>query len=201
MSVSEVLAARRTCRSFAPEPLADWLLDELVDKARRTPTAGNCQGVEFLILEGTDQVTSFWDTTLPSDRRGGFPWPGLLSAPALVVPFGLPEVYLKRYSENDKVASGMGGDKADWAVPYWLTDAAFSMMALQLLVVEQGLGCCFFGLFDNEAAVRQRFGVPDTARSPGVLAIGHPDEAALRPSRSSSRVRSPLATVAHRGNW
>jgi|TARA_B100000959_G_scaffold198927_1_gene208072 nitroreductase len=125
----------------------------------------------------------------------------LLLAPAIVIPFGLPEVYLERYGEEDKVASGLGADAADWPVPYWLTDAAFVAMALQLLVVEENLGCCFFGLFGNEGVVRRRFDVPESARSPGALAIGHPDHEHLRPSTSASRPRRPTASVVHNGRW
>ncbi|HCV35619.1 MAG: nitroreductase family protein [Acidimicrobiales bacterium] len=201
MSVAEALAARRTCRSFTSEPLADGLLDHLLDRARRAPTAGNCQGVEFLVLEGPDSVAEFWHTTLPSEKRSVFPWPGLLLAPALVVPFGLPMHYLARYSEEDKVATGLGEGMGAWPVPYWLTDAAFAAMALQLLVIDEGLGCCFFGLFGNEIALRERFKVPESARSPGVVAIGHPEGQTVRPSNSTSRDRRPLAGVVHRGGW
>ncbi|MDP6481194.1 MAG: nitroreductase family protein [Acidimicrobiales bacterium] len=201
MSVNEALAARRTCRTFTREPLAAGVLDSLLERARRTPTAGNCQGVEFLVLEGPDEVAAFWGSTLAPEKRRSFPWPGLLSAPGIVIPFGLPEVYLDRYSEDDKAASGLGGDMADWPVPYWLTDAAFAAMALQLLVVEEGLGSCFFGLFGNEEAVRERFEVPGSARSPGAIAIGHPDRDAQRPSTSASRPRRPAASVVHHGRW
>ena len=201
MSVGEVLAARRTCRSFTSDSLPSGLIDDLVDRARRTPTAGNCQGVEFLVLDDPGDVAAFWDTTLPRDRRSSFPWPGMLEVPALVLPFGLPECYLDRYREPDKAGSGLGDDAGDWSVPYWLTDAAFAAMAFQLLVVEAGLACCFFGLFGNEAAVRGRFDVPDTARAPGVVAVGYPDPEGDRPSGSAGRQRRPRDEVLHRGCW
>ncbi len=86
-------------------------------------------------------------------------------------------------------------------MPYWLTDAAFAAMALQLLAVEEGLGCCFFGLFDHEAAVAERFGAPDGARAVGTIAIGHPDPSAFRPSGSVDRGRRPLDEILHRGMW
>lgn len=200
VTVSDALGDRRSCRSFTPEPLAAGLLDDLVDVARRTPTAGNCQGVEFLVLEGVD-VGAYWDTTLPADRRGGFPWPGLLNAPALVVPFGLPGLYVTRYGEPDKAPTGLGAGSEAWTVPYWLTDAAFAAMALQLLAVETGLACCFFGLFEHEEAVRRRFGVPYGARAVGTVAIGHPEPSAARSSRSAARGRRPLGEVLHRGSW
>ena len=158
MTVSDALRDRRSCRSFAKTPLAVGTLDDLVDRARRTPTAGNCQGVEFLTLEGAD-VSAYWDTTLPTDRRGAFPWPGLVNAPALVLAFGLPARYLNRYAEPDKEGSSLSGSASDWPVPYWLTDAAFAAMALQLLAVEAGLGLLLLW------PLRARRSGPGTVRS------------------------------------
>ena len=200
MTVADALHVRRSCRSFIDRPLGPGILDNLIDKARRTPTAGNCQGVEFLVLEG-DGVTAYWDTTLSAARRVNFPWPGLLSAPALVIPWGLTGRYVARYAEDDKTQTGLGDSSEAWPVPYWLTDAAFAAMALQLLVVELGLGCCFFGLFEHEEAVAKRFGVPDGARALGSIAIGYPDERAQRPSGSVDRGRRPLSGVLHRNSW
>ena len=200
MTVSDALGDRRSCRSFTPESLDAGLLDDLVDAARRTPTAGNCQGVEFLALEGAD-AAAYWETTLSAERRAAFPWPGLLVAPAIVVPFGIPSRYLARYAETDKAATGLGDASEAWSVPYWLTDAAFAALALQLLVVEVGLGCCFFGLFEHEDAVRRRFGVPDEARAVGAIAVGHPKPSGARSSQSTTRGRRPLDEVLHRGSW
>ncbi|MEC8947320.1 MAG: nitroreductase family protein [Actinomycetota bacterium] len=200
MTVTDALSDRRSCRSFTDQPLAPGLLDDLVDRARRTPTAGNCQGVEFLILEG-EGVADYWDVTLPAHRREDFPWPGLLAAPALVVPWGVADRYLERYAESDKARARLGGSPGEWPVPYWLTDAAFAAMALQLLAVEAGLGCCFFGLFGHEGAVADRFDVPESARAVGVVAIGHPDPTTARASGSVERGRRPLSEVLHRGEW
>jgi nitroreductase len=200
MTVADALSDRRSCRSFAEEPLAPGLLDDLVDRARRTPTAGNCQGVEFLVLEG-DGVADYWDVTLPANRRESFPWPGLLAAPVLVIPWGVADRYLDRYAESDKASTGLGDSTENWPVPYWLIDAAFAAMAFQLLVVEAGLGCCFFGMFGHEGAVAERFEVPKGARAVGVVAVGHPDPATARSSGSVERGRRPLDEVIHRGKW
>jgi len=200
MTVADALSDRRSCRSFTDQPLAPGLLEDLVDRARRTPTAGNCQGVEFLVLEG-DGVADYWDITLPADRRTSFPWPGLLAAPVLVVPWGMADRYLERYAETDKASAGLGSSVENWPVPYWLTDAAFAAMALQLLVVEAGLGCCFFGLFGHEGGVAERFDVPEGAWAVGAVAIGYPDPTTARDSGSVERGRRPLDEVLHRGEW
>ncbi len=198
--VAAALAARRSCRSFSTDPLPAGQLDDLLDRARRTPTAGNAQGVEFLVLDTPDAVEAYWSVTLPDERRAAFPWPGLLHAPALVVPYGVPDRYLDRYAEPDKAAAGLGGDADSWPVPYWLVDASFAAMALQLLVVDAGLACCVFGQFDHEPQVAARFGVPDGCRAIGTIAVGWAADDG-RPSASTARKRRPLDEVVHRGRW
>jgi len=139
MNVRAALESRRSCRSFLDRSLPSGLLDALVDRARRTPSAGNTQGVGFLVLEGSEQTAAYWGTTLPERDREAFPWPGLLLAPALVVVYTDAGRYLERYSEPDKASTGLGGSDGDWPIPYWFVDAAFSAMALQLLAVDEGL--------------------------------------------------------------
>ena len=201
LGVADALAARRSCRSFLERPLEQGLLADLIDRARRTPSAGNAQGVDFLLLEGPADTAAYWETTLPEEGRATFPWPGLLAAPALVVVYADADRYVERYAEADKAASGLGGDAGDWPVPYWYVDAAFAALALQLLVVGKGLGCCFFGLFEHERAVAERFGVPSGRRAVGVVAVGHPATAGQRPSGSTTRGRRDLGEVLHRGHW
>ena len=84
MSVSGALRARRSCRSFSSRPLEQELVDDLVDRARRTPTAGNSQGVEFLVLHGPEEVDTYWDTSLSDEARSSFAFPGLLRALSLI---------------------------------------------------------------------------------------------------------------------
>jgi nitroreductase len=74
-------------------------------------------------------------------------------------------------------------------------------MLMLLAAVDEGLGAVFFGLFDQEPAVRTRFGIPDDAQPIGTLALGYP-AADDRPSGSATtRSRKPLADVIHRGRW
>jgi len=200
LSVTQALAARRSCRSYETTPVDLKVIRDLIDRARRTPTAGNSQGVEFLILHGENQVASYWDATLDEARRDAFPWPGLLLAPVLVVPYGVPERYLNRYQEEDKESSGLGESANAWPIPYWIVDAASAATALQLLVVESGMGCCFFGQFGNEEKVSQRFSVPKDAQAIGTIAIGWAAEND-RLSTSATRERRPLEDVVHLSEW
>lgn len=199
MEFDEVVRRRRMVRAFAPDPVDPELVDDLIDRARRGPSAGNCQSIEFLVLEGPDQTRQYWDTTLPLDRRADFGWPDLLLAPVIVVVWVDPSVYLSRYSETDKATSGLGESTTAWSVPYWWVDGGAAVMTMLHGAVDRGLGALFFGLFEHEDAVRERFGVPAARRAVGAVALGRP--VGDRPSLSATRPRPRLDRVIHRGRW
>ena len=72
-------------RRFDTAPLADELVTELLDLARRAPSAGYSQGVHFLALSGA-AVRTFWQVT------GGDAWfdEGVQAAPTIVIPLADP---------------------------------------------------------------------------------------------------------------
>lgn len=184
----------------APQPVPAATVDALLDAARRhAPSAGNAQAVRFLVLDTPETVAGYWDLTLPSARRDGFAWPGLLVAPVLVVVLVDPAAYVARYAEADKARTGLGEGPEAWTVPYWWVDGGAVVQNLLLAVVDEGLGACLFGLFAHEAAVLAAHGVPAGWRAVGTVALGHP--APDRPGRSASRTRPPIGEVVRRGRW
>ena len=191
------MRARRMVRAFTDAPVADDLLEELLDLARRAPSAGNTQSLELLALRGAD-VSTYWEATL-GDRTDSFRWQGLLVAPVLVVPYVRPDAYAERYSESDKERTGLGAGVDAWPVPYWWVDGGAAVENLLLAAAAAGLGACFFGQFEHEAAVREAFGVPDSHRALGTVALGHP--APDERGASSGRPRPPLDEIVHRGHW
>ena len=159
----------------------------------RGPSAGHAQGLDLVVLTG-DDVARYWSVTLA--EPSSFRWQGLLRAPVLVVPVVSPSDYADRYAEADKAATGLGTVDA-WPVPYWWVDGGAGVENLLLACVAEGLGACFFGQFDHEAAVKDAFGIPDDRRCLGTVALGHPvpDE----PGRSADRPRRTDAI--HLGGW
>lgn len=186
-------------RAFTAEPVDPALVDELVDLARRAPSAGNSQGWAFVVLSGAQETARYWDVTLPPERRGSFRWPGLVAAPVLVVCLVRPDAWVERYTEDDKARTGLGADIDAWPVPYWWVDGGMAVENLLLGAVDAGLGACFFGLFQHEPAVLHALGVPAGWRALGTVALGHP--APDEPGRSVDRPRPPLDEVLHRGGW
>lgn len=186
-------------RAFLPDPIDHAVIDQLLERARRAPSAGNTDALEFLVLDTPAAVAAYWDTTLTDARREVFPWPRLLDAPVLVIPWVDPEAYVARYAETDKAHTGLGEGADRWSVPYWFVDGGAAVMALLLGAEREGLGALLFGLFSHEDAVRERFGVPFGRRAVGAVAIG--ERAPDRPSASAARPRRPIEEIIHRTRW
>jgi nitroreductase len=198
VELRDAIRRRRMVRAFARRPVSRQVVDELLDLARRAPSAGNTQPWHFVVLEG-DETARLWDVTLPAPRRESFAWSGLLDAAVLVVPIVDPAAYAARYAEDDKRLTGLGEGLAAWPVPYWWVDGGMAVHGLLLAAVDAGLGALFYGLFDREAAVLAALGVPEGYRALGAVALGWP--APDEPGRSAGRPRPPLDNVVHRGGW
>lgn len=199
MELGDAVRRRRMVRAFTDQPVDAGVVDELVDLARRAPSAGNSQGCAFVVLSGAEETARYWDVTLPVERRASFRWPGLVAARVLVVCLVRPGAWVERYAEPDKARTGLGEGSEVWPVPYWWVDAGMAVEHLLLGAVDAGLGACFFGVFDHEAAVLAALGVPEGWRAVGTVALGHP--APDEPGRSAARPRPPLDEVLHRGGW
>jgi len=201
MEFAAVVRSRRMARAFEARPVPPDVLDRVLDLARRVPAAGNTQGLDLVVLEGSEQTARYWDASLPAERRGAFPWPRLLDAPVLIVPVGDPAAYVDRYAEPDKARTGLGEGLGAWPVPYWYVDTAFAAMVALLAAVDEGLGALFFGQFEHEAAVKAALGIPVDRRPVGTIALGYAAAESDRPSVSAQRPRRPLDDVVHRGRW
>jgi nitroreductase len=204
MEWEKVVRSRRMVRDFTDAPVDDAMLERLLDLARRVPSAGFSQGIDFIVLNGVEQTARFWDRTLPPDERAAFPWPGLLQAPVLVLPMADAAAYVARYAQPDKAHAGLGTSADDWPIPYWYVDTAMAAMTLLHGVVDAGLGALFFGIFRNEAELLADLGVPAGIRPVGAIAIGHPTDAARAVQAEGSartRRRRPLEETVHRNGW
>ena len=190
-------------RAFSPDPIDPDQLDRLVELAARAPSAGKTQGWHLVVLEGPD-TRRFWDITLPSERRAGFRWAGLLDAPVIALPFADPDAYVERYAEPDKAATGLGVSADAWPTPYWTIDASMAVMTLLLAAEDAGLGALLFAVFRGESELRAELGVPDRLQLLGAIALGTPappvDDAA-GPGRSAGRRRRPPDEIVHRAGW
>jgi nitroreductase len=185
-------------RNFSTESVDPQLMIDLLDLARRAPSAGYSQGVHFVVLTG-DAVSRFWRTT-DADAWFATTQAGVLSAPVIVLPIADPTAYTARYSESDKAGHGLGV-AANWPVPFWLTDTAMAVQNLLLLLEARRLGALYFGIFRNVDALMAELEVPEGMLSVGAVAIGH-RASSDRPSGSATtRPRRDATEVVHFDHW
>jgi nitroreductase len=219
MDLHEAIRRRAMVRSFARDPVDPVVVDTLLQAALRAPSAGNTAGTAWIVLQGAEETTAYWEATTDEAWRATSPRSeGLRRAPVILLAYASAEAYVARYAEPDKAILGSGrvsdvgrgpdahpgpalGTRADeWPVPYWMGDAAFGVMTLLLAAVEAALGACILGNFRGETALAQSLAVPEPWRLFCAVALGHPDGNDHR-SRSLDRPRPEPVERIHRGHW
>ncbi len=196
MEFRDVVRKRRMVRSFSDEPVAEDVLARVLDTARRGPSAGYSQGIEFVVVTDADVRA-----TIARGSDGARPLPAIIPPVYILICAGA-EIYRSRYREDDKatVRARLSDDEL-WAVPYWHVDAGAAMMLLLLAAVDEGLGAWFVGAYDQEW-LRELLDIPESFTAVGITMIGHPAPAADRPSGSAkTRTRRPIDDVVHRERW
>ena len=199
MEFDDVVRRRRSIRSYTSEIPPAKTIDRIIETARRAPTAGFAQGVDFLVLDDPTAVGRFYDLThpdgaeIPKDVLDARP-------PCVVVVYSDPERYLSRYSEDDKIKFGLD-DPDRWPVHFWDVDAAMAAMLLQLAAVDLGIDTWFFGISSGEAAVRGAFGVPPDRNLIGVIGLGYRTDDERPIGSGTKRPRRALGEQLHRNAW
>jgi nitroreductase len=197
MEFRDVIQKRRSVRAYLTDAVPKEVLAQIVDTARRAPSAGFSQGIDFLVLSDSEPMKRFW--TLTTDPEHGaqieedYP-------PVVVLVFSDPLRYLARYSQDDKIEFGLD-DLDRWPVRFWDVDAAMAAMQLQLAAVNEGLGTWFFGIAYGEDAVRQEFSIPENRQLVGMIAIGYPNPDEVRNGSGISKRRRPLEEQLHMNTW
>jgi nitroreductase len=209
MDLQEAIRRRAMVRSFTTDQVDPVALQTIMQAALRAPSAGNTAGTSWVILEGPAETSLYWQaTTDEAWRTTSARSPGLRRAPVILLAYASASAYVARYAEADKAGSGpsevpgpaLGLDAAEWAVPYWLGDAAFGVMTVLLSAVEAGLGACVLGNFRGEKALASALGVPEAWGLFCAVLLGHGD-GRDHPSRSLDRPRPEPEHRIHRGSW
>ena len=184
-------------RNYTDEPVDVHVLDRVLERAQRAPSAGFSQGVLFVVV--TDEARRRKIARLAHEDEyvdNGFdPW--ISRAPVHVVICVSKDAYLERYSEPDKGGpDSAAGTEDGWPVPYWWVDAGASMMLLLLAVVDEGLAAGFLGSH-NTAELGSLLDVPEHVAPIGIVTIGHP----APDRRSGSLARGRRTDAVHREHW
>lgn len=201
MEFRDVVRRRKMVRSFTDEPVDAEVVRRILDVARRGPSAGFSQGVEFVVV--TDEETRH---KIAAPAGEIFAISGhhnfIAQAPTQVVVCVSPEIYRARYRQPDKmkVVSDFD-DETLWSVPYWYTDAGAAMQLMMMAAVEEGIAAAFVGL--NAEQLRELLGIPQEYLPIGVALLGHaaPDAGQFGDVSARRVPRRPYEEIVHAGRW
>jgi len=199
MEFRDTVRHRRMIRRFDQRPVPPEVIDRILDLARRSPTAGFSQGVDFVVLDTPDSVADYWrlttDPAFPPDPDDIDHGPTVI-----VLPIADHRRYTARYSEEDKAPFGLQEAEA-WSVKFWDIDAGMASMTALLAAVDAGLGSWFFGIHANERRLLDHLGVPAGLRPVGVIGLGYRAADETEIGSGTTRARRPLEDQIHRNGW
>lgn len=168
-TMDNFLMSRRSMREFKDRPVSRETLLDLLDVARRAPTARNSQKLRWIVVEDGAKVHTLSEETLNWLRVSG-------AEPAL----------LKRWEEQWKsgydfilrgapaLVAACAPVEYEWGVQ----DCATALAYLELAAEARGLGVCWAGYLTRAAAVhaplRQLLSAPGGYAVRGGLMLGEP---------------------------
>jgi len=159
MQVMQAIRERRSVRAYQDRPVPEDVLTRLLEALRLAPSGGNRQLWKFVVV--TDPAIRA--ELAAAARNQKF----VAQAPVVIAGVGL--------SPDRVMSCGVPGDPVDVAI---------ALDHLTLAAVEEGLGTCWVGAFDQDA-VRRILGIPATAKVVELMALGYPDDAPRPKSRKS----------------
>lgn len=203
MEFRDVLARRRSRRTYADRPVPREILERIANAAVVwAPSAGFSQGLRLVVVTDPETrrriATAAMEDELAAQGRPR--WKA--AAPVHVVVLTREADYHARYQERDKLKI-TGGRELDWPAPYWYVDAGAAAMALMLAAIDEGLDTAIFGVTDL-AALSETLGLPGDVLFVAVVTMGYPAGGADEPSRGSSvltKRRKPREDVVRWERW
>ncbi|WP_405064202.1 nitroreductase family protein [Kribbella sp. NBC_01505] len=202
MDFSEVVRRRRMVRSFTDEPVAADVVRRILDTARRGPSAGYSQGVEFVVITDPAKravIAATGDEMFEQLQQPNF----AAQAQVHVVICVSPAIYTGRYQESDKQELVSDTSQDDlWKVPYWYTDAGAALSLLLLATVNEGIAAAFIGGVDHDL-IRNLVGMPTSYIPVGIALLGHeaPDANQYGDVAARPRKRRTYNEVVHHNTW
>jgi nitroreductase len=164
MDFDEVVRKRKMVREYDQgKQISDRTIMKLIRNAHRSPSAGHTQVQEFIIVR---------DPTMKKKlRKAAVDQEYVEKAPVLIVVCSNTSRSITRYGNRGK----------DF---YSITDGAFASMLILLTAVNEGIGACFVGAF-QDTKVSAILEIPEYVKPIGIICIGYPAEEPERIERIS----------------
>jgi len=172
METWDAIRARRNVRQYTDQPVAREDLERICEAGRRTPSAGNWQPWDFVVVTDHDQLVEL----AKAWPRGG----GHIARSAATVALVTAEP--QDPSQRDLLQYDLG------------QATAYMMLA----ATDLGIGSGHSAVAD-QAQARRVLGFPDGHACRYLIGLGYPADRPLRPLARPAR--RPLDEVVHWGHW
>ena len=158
MSFLKLASARFSVRKYKNTPVERVRILHCLEAARLAPSACNSQPWHFVVVDNPEEVAVLAEkTTLPLSKLNRF----VKGSPVIVA----------LVAEKPVLSAQIGG--LIKKKPYYLMDIGIAADHFCLQAVEEGLGTCMLGWF-NERAVKKYLSVPDKRSIPLLITLGYP---------------------------
>jgi nitroreductase len=169
----KVLRKRKSIRKFKEDPISIDTLKEIIEDGVLSPSAGNRQPWEFIIVTKRSIIQNLAEAALNQSCVSG--------APAVIIVVANPAASALRY--------GARGSNL-----YVFQDTAAAVQTMLFSITNRGLGAVWVGAF-QEDEVSKVVSLPENYRPVAMIPLGVP---AIDPPRTSRR---PLDEVIHFNKW
>lgn len=154
MEFFDLIRARRSVRAYAPQPVEEDKLQQILTAANLAPSAGNLQAYEIYLVRDRQVRVELARASLEQ-------W-FISEAPVALVFCAHPDRSARKYGRRG-------------ARLYALQDATIACTFAMLAAAELGLATVWVGAFDDES-VRCAIRAPEAHQPVAILPIGYPAE-------------------------
>jgi nitroreductase len=155
MDVKDAINKRRSIRKWQNKEIPEEAIKELLEAARRAPSAKNVQSHKYFIARGKIKSELV--------EGGAFKRPFVGEAPLIIVCCADPSEYPESVEVDESPEH------------YAYIDLSIAASFLTLRATELGLGTVFIAWIYREK-IREILGIPEKYIIPFVIPIGYPDE-------------------------
>jgi len=166
----QFLRSRRSIRNYKDESVSREELTKLIDIARLAPTAGNSQGISFVVVQNKQLIKKATEISIQM----------IENSPLRC----LVEEAVRSYRENGVDSIFRGAPNliiaiSDKDLQYARDNSVSSLTYLELYAPSLGLGSCWAGIFEYCASIENSpmlklFNIPEGKKITAAVMVGYP---------------------------
>jgi len=156
MDVKEAIEKRKSVRKYQDKQISEDIIKELLDAARRAPSAKNTQSHKYFIINDKKLINKLKENNV-------FKQPFVYDAPLIIVCCANPKLYPASVDVDDSPEH------------YALVDLSIACSFLVLRATELGLGTVFIAwVYRNK--IKKILNIPEEYIVPFAIPVGYPAE-------------------------